>query len=324
MRAESGANGWVGARGACGGRALSLSEHGLSGRGARGSGRTLNVDRARVRLGDHAEEDGVEPRIGRSASATQPALWSGMHDRAMIEPVVARGGPVGGHERLQAGWIGSGKACACDGWVGRSSEASGGIGNVTTTSRDRPPVMPITSPRPLVAPSTRRRPVPDAKVGSMVRSPQGLWRRRREDEHHRRVVRGDDRNVPDATRWGERASFEPTIAVRAEVDAKVAKCSRRRGGILKRTSFFCRKTFGEGEGFTVHTLRRECAAFVYFRCLSPLQHILHISTCTCTCACAYVHAVRCLHNPDYDRYRSASLRYLSPLPIMNRKYMSAG
>ena len=45
MRAESGANGWVGARGACGGRALSLSEHGLSGRGARGSGRTLNVDR---------------------------------------------------------------------------------------------------------------------------------------------------------------------------------------------------------------------------------------------------------------------------------------
>ena len=325
VRAESGANGWVGARGACGGRALSLSEHGLSGRGARGSGRTLNVDRARVRLGDHAEEDGVEPRIGRSASATQPALWSGMHDRAMIEPVVARGGPVGGHERLQAGWIGSGKACACDGWVGRSSEASGGIGNVTTTSRDRPPVMPITSPRPLVAPSTRRRPVPDAKVGSMVRSPQGLWRRRREDEHHRRVVRGDDRNVPDATRWGERASFEPTIAVRAEVDAKVAKCSRRRGGILKEDVVrLCRKTFGEGEGFTVHTLRRECAAFVYFRCLSPLQHILHISTCTCTCACAYVHAVRCLHNPDYDRYLSASLRYLSPLPIMNRKYMSAG
>ena len=309
VRAESGANGWVGARGACGGRALSPSEHGLSGRGARGSGRTLNVDRARVRLGDHAEEDGVEPRIGRSASATQPALWSGMHDRAMIEPVVARGGPVGGHERLQAGWIGSGKACACDGWVGRSSEASGGIGNVTTTSRDRPPVMPITSPRPLVAPSTRRRPVPDAKVGSMVRSPQGLWRRRREDEHHRRVVRGDDRNVPDATRWGERASFEPTIAVRAEVDAKVAKCSRRRGGILKEdVVFLCRKTFGEGEGFTVHTLRRECAAFVYFRCLSPLQHILHISTCTCTCACAYVHAVRCLHNPDYDRYLSASIR----------------
>ena len=120
MRAESGANGWVGARGACGGRALSLSEHGLSGRGARGSGRTLNVDRARVRLDDHAEEDVVEPRIGRSASATQPALWSGMHDRAMIEPVVARGGPVGGHERLQAGWIGSGKACACEvGSVGR-------------------------------------------------------------------------------------------------------------------------------------------------------------------------------------------------------------
>ena len=233
VRAESGANGWVGARGACGGRALSLSEHGLSGRGARGSGRTLNVDRARVRLGDHAEEDGVEPRIGRSASATQPALWSGMHDRAMIEPVVARGGPVGGHERLQAGWIGSGKACACDGWVGRSSEASGGIGNVTTTSRDRPPVMPITSPRPLVAPSTRRRPVPDAKVGSMVRSPQGLWRRRREDEHHRRVVRGDDRNVPDATRWGERASFEPTIAVRAEVDAKSGQVQQKEGRDFK-------------------------------------------------------------------------------------------
>ena len=36
------------------------------------------------------------------------------------------------------------------------------------------------------------------------------------------MVRGDDRYVPDATRWGERASFEPTIAVRAEVDAKVA------------------------------------------------------------------------------------------------------
>ena len=49
-RAESGANGWVGARGACGGRALSLSEHGLSGRGAWGLGRTLNVDRAQVRL----------------------------------------------------------------------------------------------------------------------------------------------------------------------------------------------------------------------------------------------------------------------------------
>ena len=75
--------------------------------------------------------------------------------------------------------------------------------------------MPITSPRPLVAPSTRRRPVPDAKVGSMVRSPQGLWRRRREDEHHRRVVRGDDRNVPDATRWGERATFEPMSGPRA-------------------------------------------------------------------------------------------------------------
>jgi hypothetical protein len=43
----AGANGWVGARGACGGRALSLSEHGLSGRGAWGLGRTLNVDRAR-------------------------------------------------------------------------------------------------------------------------------------------------------------------------------------------------------------------------------------------------------------------------------------
>ena len=97
----------------------------------------------------------------------------------------------------------------------------------------------------------------------------------------------------------------------------MAKCSRRRGGILKEdVVFLCRKTFGEGEGFTVHTLRRECAAFVYFRCLSPLQHILHISTCTCTCACAYVHAVRCLHNPDYDRYLSASLRYVSPLPII--------
>mgnify|MGYP005644191353 CR=1 FL=1 len=50
MRAESGANGWVEARDACGGRALSLSEHGLSGRGAWGLGRTLNVDRAQVRL----------------------------------------------------------------------------------------------------------------------------------------------------------------------------------------------------------------------------------------------------------------------------------
>ena len=43
--------------------------------------------------------------IGRSASAKQPARWSGMHHRAMSEPVVARSGPVGGHEGLQAGWI---------------------------------------------------------------------------------------------------------------------------------------------------------------------------------------------------------------------------
>ena len=28
-----------------------------------------------------------------------------MHYRAMSEPVVARSGPVGGHEGLQAGWI---------------------------------------------------------------------------------------------------------------------------------------------------------------------------------------------------------------------------
>ena len=75
----------------------------------------MNVDRAQVRLKeDRAEEGDVEPRIGRSASAKQPALWSGMHYRAMSEPVVARSGPVGGHEGLQAGWIRLGKACACE------------------------------------------------------------------------------------------------------------------------------------------------------------------------------------------------------------------
>jgi len=47
------------------------------------------------------------------------------------------------------------------------------------------------------------------------------------------VVRGDDRNVPDATRWGERASFEPTIAVRAEVDAKSGQVQQKEGRDFK-------------------------------------------------------------------------------------------
>ena len=161
---------------------------------------------------------------------------------------------------------------------------------MTTTSRDRPPVMPITSPGPLVAPSTRRGPVPDAKIGSTVRSPQGLRRRRRGNEHHRRVVRGDDRNVPDATRWGERASFEPTIAVRAEVDAKVAKCSRRRGGILKRTpTFFCRLTLLGRRMHSSHSQARMCGfpiftLFITLTAHSAHQH-MHLHMCMCISAC---------------------------------------
>ena len=48
------------------------------------------------------------------------------------------------------------------------------------------------------------------------------------------MVRGDDRNVPDATSWGERASFEPTIAVRAEVDAKSGQVQQKEGRDFKR------------------------------------------------------------------------------------------
>ena len=172
---------------------------------------------------------------------------------------------------------------------------------MTTTSRDRPPVMPITSPRPLVAPSTRRRPVPDAKVGSMVRSPQGLWRRRREDEHHRRVVRGDDRNVPDATRWGERASFEPTSGLRARRSTPKKVAIQEEG-------------FKKGPGIrepitlaSVHTLGRisaasdVCPLFITRACTGTCTSTctctctchMHMDMCMCTCTCI-LHAVRCL------------------------------
>ena len=144
--------------------------------------------------------------------------------------------------------------------------------------------MPITSPGPLVAPSTRRGPVPDAKIGSTVRSPQGLRRRRRGNEHHRRVVRGDDRNVPDATRWGERASFEPTIAVRAEVDAKVAKCSRRRGGILKRSIGFS----SENVWWAKDSLFTLSGANVRLSYISAVYHP-YSTFCTSAHALAHVH-----------------------------------
>ena len=42
------------------------------------------------------------------------------------------------------------------------------------------------------------------------------------------MVRGDDRNVPDATRWGERATFEPTTGLHAR--SRRQKSRQVRGG----------------------------------------------------------------------------------------------
>ena len=78
-------------------------------RGPGGSG-APSSSIARTVMLDHAEDGDVDPRVGRSASAKRPALWFGIHERSIIEPVVARSGPMGAHERLQVGWIGLGKA----------------------------------------------------------------------------------------------------------------------------------------------------------------------------------------------------------------------
>ena len=78
-------------------------------RGPGGSG-APSSSIARTVMLDHADEGDVDARVGRSASAKRPALWLGIHERSMIEPVVARSGPMGAHERLQVGWIGLGKA----------------------------------------------------------------------------------------------------------------------------------------------------------------------------------------------------------------------
>ena len=80
-------------------------------RGPGGSGAPSSSIARTVRV-DHAEDGDVDPRVGRSASAKRPARWFGIHERSMIEPVVARSGPMGTHERLQVGSIGLGKACA--------------------------------------------------------------------------------------------------------------------------------------------------------------------------------------------------------------------
>ena len=101
-------------------------------RGPGGSGAPSSSIARTVRV-DHAEDGDVDPRVGRSASAKRPALWFGIHERSMIEPVVARSGPMGAHERLQVGRIGLGKACAREVGSVRSSKAPGGIGDGTTT-----------------------------------------------------------------------------------------------------------------------------------------------------------------------------------------------
>ena len=98
----------------------------------RGSGAPSSSIARTVRV-DHAEDGDVDPRVGRSASAKRPARWFGIHERSMIEPVVARSGPMGTHERLQVGSIGLGKACAREVGSVRSSKAPGGIGDGTTT-----------------------------------------------------------------------------------------------------------------------------------------------------------------------------------------------
>ena len=77
-------------------------------RGPGGSG-TPSSSITRTVMLDHADEGDVGLRVGRSASAKRPALWFGIHDRSMIEPVVARSGPMGAHERLQVGRIGLGE-----------------------------------------------------------------------------------------------------------------------------------------------------------------------------------------------------------------------
>ena len=130
------------------------------------------------------------------------------------------------------------------------------------------------------------------------------------------MVRGDDRNVPDATRWGERATFEPTSGLRARrVDAKKWRCAAVGGGEFKKgrgRSFVTNHHLtGACEGLTVHTLRRRsapsiCPLFITLAAPAHAQaraHVhMHIACCT-------------LSNPDHDRYFLVITRYISPLPL---------
>ena len=126
------------------------------------------------------------------------------------------------------------------------------------------------------------------------------------------MVRGDDRNVPDATRWGERATFEPTSGPRAQ--SSTPKSEACAGGEDLKTDtrailsapILLEVRRAHCPHSQAHECRGICPLFITLAAPAHAQaraHVhMHIACCT-------------LSNPDHDRYFLVITRYISPLPL---------